>query len=90
VPRNVTIVDSFDAYIREVDESNAVPVILITDRLLNLDSHFLAQAVLYRPKSLVVGVGCERGVTLEEIEHAITDTMVRHSLAFSSLRTWRP
>lgn len=86
VPRNVTMFDSFDAYIREVGESHAVPIILITDRLLSLESPLLTQAVIYRPKSLVVGVGCERGVTLEEIEHAIMDTMAQRSLAFSSLR----
>jgi cobalt-precorrin 5A hydrolase / cobalt-factor III methyltransferase / precorrin-3B C17-methyltransferase len=86
VPGNVTIVDSLDAYIREVGERNAVPVILITDRLLSLESPLLARAVLYRPKSLVVGVGCERGVTLEEMEAAIKDTMAGHGLAFSSIR----
>jgi len=86
VPGNVMIFDSLDAYVRKTGGRNVSPVILITDRLLSLDSPLLTQAVVYRPKSLVVGVGCERGVTLEEIESAIQDTIAQHRLAFSSLR----
>jgi len=86
VPSHVRLFDSWEVYVQEAGGRHASPVILITDRVLS--SNFLqgAQPVIYRPKSLVVGVGCERGVSLEEVEHAIRHTLALHQLAFSSLR----
>ncbi|MHB8481645.1 MAG: cobalt-precorrin 5A hydrolase [Nitrospiria bacterium] len=43
--------------------------------------------VLYRPKSLVLGMGCDRGTTLEEIEGLIRKTLEKARLQFSSVRT---
>ena len=37
--------------------------------------------VVYRPKSLVVGMGCRRGVPLEELEELLLDALKRHNLA---------
>ena len=42
--------------------------------------------VLYRPRSLVVGMGCRRGVPSEELEELLLDTFSQHNLALKSLR----
>ncbi len=42
--------------------------------------------VVYRPRSLVAGIGCRRGVVLAELEDLLTVTFSRHNLALASLR----
>ena len=41
--------------------------------------------VVYRPRSLVIGMGCRRGVPLEELEELLLDTLRRHNLAPDSV-----
>ena len=41
--------------------------------------------VVYRPGSLVIGMGCRRGVPLEELEELLLDTLRRHNLAPGSV-----
>ena len=41
--------------------------------------------VVYRPRSLVIGMGCRRGVPLEELEGLLLDTLRRHNLAPGSV-----
>ena len=41
--------------------------------------------VVYRPRSLVIGMGCRRGVPLEELERLLLDTLRRHNLAPGSV-----
>jgi cobalt-precorrin 5A hydrolase len=42
--------------------------------------------VIIRPKTLVVGIGCDRGVTVEEIETGINRVFTDHHLARVSIR----
>lgn len=42
--------------------------------------------VVYRPKTLVVGVGCVRGASADEIDELIRTTLHRHGLALASVR----
>jgi cobalt-precorrin 5A hydrolase len=44
-----------------------------------------AKVVIYHPKVLVVGIGCVRGVSGEEIEEAVRVVCVKHSVAFASI-----
>ena len=41
--------------------------------------------VLYRPQSLVVGMGCRRGVPWEELDSLLEKTFAEHNLALDSL-----
>lgn len=43
-------------------------------------------AVVYRPKSLVVGMGCRRGVPLDELEALLDETLEQNNLARASVR----
>ena len=67
--------------------------LIISDHLNLVDSQYqpLEQTlkkkhlVVYRPRSLVIGMGCRRGVPLEELEGLLLDTMRRHNLAPGSV-----
>jgi cobalt-precorrin 5A hydrolase len=48
-------------------------------------AHF-SNAVVYRPKSLVLGIGCDRGASLEMIERGIATLLERHGLCGDSVR----
>ncbi|CAM4376572.1 cobalamin biosynthesis protein [Paenibacillus alkaliterrae] len=63
--------------------------LVVTDRLLdaNEESVLLRNGVLYRPKSLVLGMGCNRGTPPEEIEAVILDTLNELRLSVKSVRS---
>jgi len=61
--------------------------LVITDRLLGQEYQaLLDRAVVYRPKSLVVGIGCNRGVNCSKIEEAITQVLLEHGLSIKSIK----
>ena len=43
------------------------------------------RTVVYRPRSLVAGIGCKRGTDAAVLEHFLRETLQRHDLAASSL-----
>ncbi|MFT9487732.1 MAG: cobalt-precorrin 5A hydrolase [Tepidibacillus sp.] len=61
--------------------------IVITDRLLHQDewSHLPEKTILYRPKTLVVGIGCNRGTSASEIESVIFSTLEEERLSWKSI-----
>jgi len=60
--------------------------LVITDRLLNSRQAPPFPIVVYRPRSLVVGVGCNRGTEAEEIARAVEAALRGHGLAARSIR----
>ncbi|ATP38682.1 cobalamin biosynthesis protein CbiG [Solibacillus sp. R5-41] len=61
--------------------------LLITDRLIEPHEEALLQnGVIYRPKSLVLGMGCNRGTSAEEIEELIDETLVELKLSKKSVK----
>ncbi|WP_128103879.1 MULTISPECIES: cobalt-precorrin 5A hydrolase [Paenibacillus] len=62
--------------------------LVISDRLLTDDEQqrFMSNGVLYRPKSLVLGMGCNRGTSLEELEQEVLATLAEQSLSVKSVR----
>ena len=77
LPKNIQIVS--------LDEARRFKTALIvTDRLV--DEEFLSKAVIYRPKSLVLGMGCDRGVSCEDVEQFVFSTLEQHGLSFKSVR----
>jgi cobalt-precorrin 5A hydrolase len=77
LPKNIQIVS--------LDEARKFKTALIvTDRLV--DEEFLSKAVVYRPKSLVLGMGCDRGVTCEQVEEFVRSALEQHRLSFASVR----
>lgn len=74
------------ATLEALRESTVVAGIVITNQLLDL-SGFRRPVVLVRPKNLVVGVGCNRGTTADEIVGAIEQVLRQHGRAIKSVWT---
>lgn len=62
--------------------------LVITPRLLTAyeTQRLLKNGVLYRPKVIVLGIGCNRGTSAQEIETVIADTLNKAELAMASVR----
>jgi cobalt-precorrin 5A hydrolase len=76
---------------RSTAEAMDVPfdaTLVVTHRLLTdwEEEHFLRNGVLYRPKVIVLGVGCNRGTEMEEIERVILETLKEQRLSPRSVR----
>lgn len=76
------------SFISEALKKDFSAYLLITDRLLNKDETdtFSNNSLLYRPKSLVIGLGCNRGTKAEEIEQVIFSTLESLNLSWRSVR----
>ncbi len=89
LPGNVTVHTSLEA----LAESTSVAALIITDRLLPGVEESKAtpaslngkRTVVYRPRSLVVGMGCRRSVSREHLEELMVSVFRRHNLARPSL-----
>lgn len=77
LPKNIKVTTLDDA-------KNHKALLLVTDRLV--EDPILERAVVYRPKSLVLGIGCDRGITCEQIEEFVQVTLREHRLSFKSVR----
>lgn len=62
--------------------------LIITPRLLSADESalFLRNGVLYRPKVMVLGIGCNRGTEASEIESVVRAVLQEVGLAIGSVR----
>lgn len=45
-----------------------------------------ANAVIYRPKSLVLGLGCDKGTPVDLVERGVTTLLARHGLSMKSVK----
>ncbi len=69
-------------------DPNAFEVLLIvTDREIG-ESHpaHWKNAVIYRPKSLVLGIGCDRGTAPDLVERGVIALLARHGLSPKSVK----
>jgi len=73
--------------LKALKESGCLAALVITDRLLAEEYRDLpVYTLVYRPKSLVIGIGCNRGTKSSEIEKAVTRVLSEHSLSIKSIR----
>lgn len=84
LPDNVNIFNSIEA----LQQSNPRAALIITDHVLGEEKLALLprHTVVYRPKSLVVGIGCNRGTSCSQIEEAVTAVFSTHGIATKSIR----
>ena len=85
LPTNIQVFQSLE----ELASSSCAAAMLITDEMIP-DSIAAMEAdskkvVVYRPRSLVVGMGCRKGVPVEELDQLLTDTFQSHGLALESI-----
>ena len=81
LPVNFFKVDSLD----KVRDGSFKAALLITDREIP-DADILAKSVVYRPKTLVLGLGCDRGVDGAEMDSFIRAQLKQNGWAFLSIR----
>lgn len=83
LPKNIRVFPSLESLIKAPLRA----CLIITDRLVDLPKNLEEKTVIYRPKSLVLGLGCDRGVSLEEIEGLVLETLKTHGLSILSVRS---
>ncbi len=71
-----------------VDPAAFEILLVATDRdvATSHPAHF-ANAVVYRPKSLVVGLGCDRGASPETVARGVDALLLRNGLAAASVKS---
>jgi cobalt-precorrin 5A hydrolase len=81
LPKNVTIIDDID----ELKSDNFKAGLIISDKVIT-DPLIVGKSVIYRPKSLVVGLGFHWDTTHQEIEDGIMKVLKENRLSFLSIR----
>jgi len=85
LPSNIALCGS----IEEAIKINPAALLLVTDRTnLAIPDELLKNTIIYRPKSLAIGMGCNRKVPLEEVEMAINNVLERQNLSFQSIKSF--
>ncbi len=85
LPSNLTLVSSLEEILQGLFRA----CLLITDLALPGDIlAALPSPVVYRPKTLVVGIGCNRGTGVEEIKEAILRVFGAFGLSTGSLASF--
>ena len=84
LPDNVRIFTNIEALIK----ADCTAALIITDRIIDKEPRALLPrySVIYRPKSLVIGIGCNRGTMGVEIEEAVAAVFSEHGLSLKSIR----
>ena len=84
LPSNIHVCQNWE----ELSSGDFSAYLVITDRVLPKEEveRIRSRIVVYRPKSLVIGVGCDRGATLEEIEGLFSRTLAENRLSPKSVR----
>ena len=81
LPANVTAYDTLDA----LKESDAVAHIIISDAILVDAADTMVRRVVYRPPTLVVGVGVHQDTAAEKILDGVQDVLKEHGLSKKSV-----
>ncbi|MBB6443941.1 cobalt-precorrin 5A hydrolase [Bacillus benzoevorans] len=83
LPQNLVIYDS----IQEALKAKPNAALIITHRLLNKEEETILQnGIVFRPKSVAIGMGCNRGTTAEEIEKVIIETLSELGISLKSVK----
>jgi cobalt-precorrin 5A hydrolase len=82
LPENITVYPALE----DLAASACAAALVVTDRTDALDTLLADKiTVVYRPRSLVVGMGCRRGVPVEELESLLAETFQENGLSMECL-----
>lgn len=81
-PNNVEIVSNFD----DLKSKTFKGCIIITDRII-FDNDLLLKSVIYRPKSLVVGIGLHWNTSKDTIKNSLNKILNEYGLSYHSIRS---
>jgi cobalt-precorrin 5A hydrolase len=79
LPKNVKIYGSLD----DLKNSNSKGHLIISDQIIN--DNFLEDSVIYRPPSLVIGVGLHWDTTKQTIKEGIDVCLKKYNLSLKSI-----
>ena len=82
LPANVTKVESIERALSEEFKA----ALIISDRVIDTPKFLGKTTVVYRPKSLVIGVGLHWDTDSNTIDQGVRQVLEREGLAFSSIR----
>lgn len=72
LPDNIKV---FSSVTEALEQEHAAALVITHRKLTEQESRILHNGVLYRPKVIVLGMGCNRGTAAEEIESVIKETL---------------
>lgn len=75
LPKNVTVYDS----IENLKQSNSKAYLIISDRIF--DDEILKNAVVYRPRTLVIGIGLHGDTAKEKIRDCLDVSLAKYQLS---------
>ena len=75
LPKNVTIYDNLE----ELKKSNSKAHLIISDAII--DDELAQESVIYRPQSLVIGIGLHWDTTKDTIKNGIEDCLEKFNLS---------
>ena len=78
MPKNVTIYST----LKELESANPNAAMIITDQIMPIK---IKNTVVYRPPSLVIGVGLHNNTTKQTISHGIDVTLEKFNLSLKSV-----
>ena len=79
LPKNVTIYDSLE----ELKKSNSKAHLIISDTII--DNELSQESVIYRPQSLVIGIGLHWDTTKDTIKEGIEHCLKKFNLSSKSI-----
>lgn len=79
LPKNVKIYDSLD----DLEKSDSKGYLIISDKIMN--DNFLIDSVIYRPPSLVIGIGLHWETSKEKIKNGIDICLTKFNLSPKSI-----
>ena len=79
LPKNVTIYDSLE----ELKKSNSIAHLIISDEII--DNELSQESVIYRPQSLVIGIGLHWDTTKDTIKEGIEHCLKKFNLSSKSI-----
>jgi cobalt-precorrin 5A hydrolase len=83
LPEGVRYCTSLDG----VDPADYEILLIASDRdVANSHPSHWANAVIYRPKSLVLGVGCDKGIPADVVARGVDTLLARHGLSAKSVK----
>lgn len=79
---------TFSTSLESVNAAHFEILLIASDRDLRASypEHW-NNAVVYRPKSLVIGLGCDRGIDSEIVERGVESVLSQHGLSAKSVKT---
>ncbi|PJZ79086.1 cobalt-precorrin 5A hydrolase [Leptospira neocaledonica] len=75
--------------LENVDPEDYEILLIASDRtdIKTTTPEIYSNSVIYRPKSLILGLGCDKGIPTEVVENGITKVLKEYNLSFESIKS---